>query len=142
MKVIRGETDVSSITIVSENLFCMSTFAKHSINLLEAVKVAMGKSFLIRDEEVLFGRRNPIGENPFHKNISIIKLLFPEILPPKRLCTRMAYGDIVASGLQRALYQGNISIQSDAIGSCYEIDFHACKVVVRDSIVNLVFSEI
>ena len=47
------------------------TFAEDPVDMFEVLEVALGKSLLVRDEEVTVSSSKPVGENSLEENIGV-----------------------------------------------------------------------
>jgi len=59
------------VTKLGEDVFSVMTFAEDPVDMFEVLEVALGKSLLVRDEEVTVSSSKPVGENSFEENIGV-----------------------------------------------------------------------
>jgi len=59
------------VTKLGEDVFSVMTFAEDPVDMFEVLEVALGKSLLVRDEEVTVSSSKPVGENSLEENIGV-----------------------------------------------------------------------
>jgi len=96
MQIGRGEADeVCGGMMIRENLFCVVRLHKDMIHFLQASKMALGKAFLIRNQDVGLCSANPSGEDTLKKEIDLKALLLREPLFERGDGAAVAGGDTV-----------------------------------------------
>ena len=111
VEVEGGEAgEVAGGMVFIENLESVLAFAENMIDFLESREVALGKAFLVWDEDIGLGGGDPAGEDSLKKDVGIEAISFPEERSPERDITAMAYCDLVTCGACCLVDEVNITI--------------------------------
>ena len=59
------------VTKLREDVFSVMTFAEDPVDMFEVLEVALGKSLLIGNEEILAGGAKPAGKDTLEEDVSV-----------------------------------------------------------------------
>lgn len=100
----------------------MFGFAEDVVHLGEASEVAVGKAFLVWDEDVGAGSADPAGEDALHEEVGIEALFLREESEEGGGSAAVADGDLVPGCLGDFADEVDIAVEADAVGAGDDVE--------------------
>ena len=117
---------------LAEDFQGMFAFTENVIDVVEPLDVSLGKSLLIRDEEIESGRAKPAGKDPLEENVGVELLFLPKPIGVKRNAPAVADGDFISSLFRDGVDEIDILIQPDTIGAGDDVEMGSGHGVTTD----------
>lgn len=122
VEVRRGEAGVEARGVMlAEDRECMFAFAENVVDFLESGKVAVGKAFLIGNENIGLCRAQPAGEDALEEDVGIKDVFAAQPLRKQGDLPAMADGNFVTGSGGDLMDQVDVAVQSDSIGTSDEV---------------------
>jgi hypothetical protein len=105
-----------------EDVFSMAALAEDVVDMFEVLEVALRKSLLIGNEEILAGGAKPAGEDTLEEDVSVELLFDGEYSPQRGDASAVGDGDIISCIFQTLAHKIYIAVQANAVSAGDDVD--------------------